>query len=102
MKNRLSVDNVQENHNHPLVVADVFCGVGAICLLLAKEQPNATILASDWNPKVIEYFQQSIALNNFGSSSTSLLSQQQQQQPLFPLSSGDTYDYLIEETCNLR
>jgi tRNA (guanine37-N1)-methyltransferase len=82
--------------NHPLVVADVFCGVGAICLLLAKEQPNATILANDWNPKAIEYFQESIDLNHFGGSSKSSSSRQQHQRPpLFQLSCGDTYDYLI-------
>jgi tRNA (guanine37-N1)-methyltransferase len=83
-----------KNHTlyHPLVVADVFCGVGAICLLLAKEQPNVTILANDWNPNAIKYFQQSIALNNFASSSSS----RPTQAPLFQLSSGDTYDYLID------
>jgi hypothetical protein len=62
-----------------LVVADVFCGVGAICLLLAKtfeqrfpaqtdatnDPPSLRIIANDWNEKAINYLTQSIESNKF-------------------------------------
>mmetsp|Transcript_45508 Transcript_45508/g.110219 ORF Transcript_45508/g.110219 Transcript_45508/m.110219 type:complete len:585 (+) Transcript_45508:97-1851(+) len=71
-----------------LVVADVFSGVGAVCLLLAKQAPemgkNVTILANDWNPKAIEYFEKSIHLNSGLDSDR------------FLLSNGDAYDFLMD------
>jgi tRNA (guanine37-N1)-methyltransferase len=104
----------QLSNEYPLVVADVFCGVGAICLLLAKKRqgfeegneeeeekkPNKgdkalksmpissaetssiRIVANDWNPKAIDYFQQSIDGNNLDASQ-------------FELCCLDAYDFLI-------
>lgn len=76
--------SVQKTKTKDLVVADVFCGVGAVCLLLARNNPNYTILANDWNPTAIKYFGESIAKNGLDAT--------KQVQ----LSCGDTYDYLIE------
>lgn len=71
-----------------LVVADVFSGVGAVCLLLAKQAPgagkNVTILANDWNNRAIEYFQQSLQ-SNAGLNSSQ-----------FELSSGDAHDFIMD------
>ncbi|CAJ1943543.1 unnamed protein product [Cylindrotheca closterium] len=71
-----------------LIVADAFSGVGAVCLLLAKQAPeigkNVTILANDWNPKAIEYFQKSIHSNSGMDSDRFFLSQ------------GDAYDFLMD------
>jgi tRNA (guanine37-N1)-methyltransferase len=43
-------------------VADAFCGVGAICLMAAKEL-NCTIWANDWNPKAIASLRENAAVN---------------------------------------
>lgn len=67
-----------------LIVADVFCGVGAVCLLLAKNNPNCTILANDWNPKAIEYLKWSISQNGLDATNQ------------FQLTCDDAYDYLIQ------
>lgn len=71
-----------------LVVADIFSGVGAVCLLLSKQGSesgkNVKILANDWNPKAIEYFDKSIQLN------PSLDSHD------FEITCGDAYDFLMD------
>lgn len=71
-----------------LVVADVFSGVGAVCLLLAKQAPelgkNVTVLANDWNPRAIEYFGQSIQLNSGLDADR------------FHLSNIDAYDFIMD------
>ncbi|KAL3907873.1 MAG: hypothetical protein SGARI_003330 [Bacillariaceae sp.] len=104
---------------YPLVVADVFCGVGAVCLLAAKKRQVTTvgsstkqqkskkkkdreanskstsdpshtnhsnnslrIVANDWNPTAIEYFEKSIDGNNLDASQ-------------FELSCLEAYDFLI-------
>lgn len=67
-----------------ILVADVFCGVGAICLLLAKRNPHCTIMANDWNPKAIEYFKESVTNNGLDNGGR------------FLLSCGDAYDFMIE------
>jgi tRNA (guanine37-N1)-methyltransferase len=64
------------------VVADVFCGVGTLCLL-ANRDKNCTILANDWNPDAIDYFHKNIDTNNLGKED-------------FSLTCGDTYDYLTD------
>ena len=92
----LSESGANDNDHHipsDLVVADAFCGVGAVCLLLAKEfeqrialphtkdknkestavpvsnnvnnNRTMTIIANDWNGKAITYFNQSITSNKF-------------------------------------
>ena len=75
---------VDSANGQDLVVADVFCGVGAICMMLAKSLPNTTtILANDWNEKAIGYFRESVKLNNLN-------------ETQFKFSSTDAYDYLID------
>jgi tRNA (guanine37-N1)-methyltransferase len=78
------VRSIARSKKKDLVVADVFCGVGAVCLLLAKSNPQFTILANDWNPRAIEYLKESIALNGMEGTNQ------------FQLSCGDAYDYLID------
>jgi len=70
--------------NESLVVADVFCGVGAVCLLLAKNNPQCTILANDWNSKAIDSLKESIIHNGLD------------RTDQFKLSCGDAYDFMIE------
>ncbi len=101
----------------PLVVADVFCGAGAVCMLLAKkikdqdkswlpddkqtqptppmnpneakkEHPSLTIVANDWNPKAIEYMKRSIATNG--------MDKEHDEHHKFELSCRDSYDFLSE------
>lgn len=76
--------SVERSKDKDLVVADVFCGVGAVCLLLAKNNPQCTILANDWNPRAIEYLKESIAQNGMEGTNQ------------FRLTCGDAYDYLID------
>ena len=64
------------------IVADVFCGVGALCLLSNRDK-DCTIWANDWNPDAIQFFEGNIAKNNLESQK-------------FHLSCGDTYDYMIQ------
>jgi tRNA (guanine37-N1)-methyltransferase len=78
------IEESSTSSNETIVVADIFCGVGAICLLLAKQRNSCKILANDWNPKAIEYFQKSIHLNNNLNASQ------------FQLSCGDSYDFLMD------
>lgn len=81
-------ENDDDEEERELVVADVFSGVGAVCLLLAKQAPemgkNVTVLANDWNPRAIEYFEKSIHLNSGLDSGR------------FHLSDGDAYDFLVD------
>ncbi|CAB9522151.1 methyltransferase [Seminavis robusta] len=44
------------------VIADAFSGVGAICLLAARDK-NCTIFANDWNPQAIHYLKRNFATN---------------------------------------
>lgn len=68
----------------PLVLADVFCGVGAVCLLLSREQPRSIIFMNDWNPHAIKYLIKSIEMNGLGSAAN------------FDVSCKDAYEFLIE------
>jgi tRNA (guanine37-N1)-methyltransferase len=97
----------------PLVVADVFCGAGAICMLLGKkikeqdklwkqeqqphhqqqqqqQHPSLTVLANDWNPRAIEYMKRSIATNGMGKEKDQCMYHR------FELSCRDSYDFLSE------
>ncbi|VEU38591.1 unnamed protein product [Pseudo-nitzschia multistriata] len=105
--------------DNPVVVADVFCGAGAVCMLLAKkirertrshqqqllprkqkegkgaQPPILTVLANDWNPKAIEYMEQSIAANGMDNKEKddgNLI----QSFHRFELSCRDSYDFLFE------
>jgi tRNA (guanine37-N1)-methyltransferase len=75
--------DIEKNAPKDLVVADIFSGVGAVCLLLAKNKPDCTILANDWNPKAIQYMKQSIERNGLNPSK-------------FQLTCGDTYNFLMD------
>jgi len=101
--------NNDKSLQQDLVVADVFCGVGAICLLLAKKRqqllqqqqnsttiattsttispPTTKIIANDWNPKAIEYFHSSIRANHLDANQ-------------FQLSCQEAYDFLMDLGCN--
>jgi tRNA G37 N-methylase Trm5 len=97
----------------PLIVADAFCGAGAVCMLLAKkikdqdkawkqepneskqlsqqqqqQHPSLTILANDWNPKAIEYMKRSIATNGMDKA------QDESLHHKFELFNKDSYDFL--------
>jgi tRNA G37 N-methylase Trm5 len=98
----------------PLIIADAFCGAGAICMLLAKKikdqdkawkqepneskqqqqqqqqqhHPSLTILANDWNPKAIEYMKRSIATNGMDKA------QDESLHHKFELYNKDSYDFL--------
>ena len=75
--------SIDVGKNESLVVADVFCGVGAVCLLLAKKNAHCTILANDWNSKAIECLKESIVQNGLD------------RKDQFQLSCGDAYDFMI-------
>jgi len=64
------------------VVADAFCGVGAICLRAAQTK-NCTILANDWNPNAVEYLRHNFALNRL-------------ERYLAQASNQDAYDFLMD------
>ena len=64
------------------VIADAFCGVGAICLRAAQTK-NCTILANDWNPNAVKYLKENFALNRL-------------EQYLVSSSNQDAYDFLMD------
>jgi tRNA G37 N-methylase Trm5 len=76
--------SIDMSKNESLVVADVFCGVGAVCMLLAKNNPRCTILANDWNSKAIECLKESLSRNGLD------------RTEQFHVSCGDAYDFMIE------
>ena len=70
----------------PLVIADIFCGVGAQLLLLAKKSNNPQkcfIKANDWNPAALRCLESSIIQNNLNPSQ-------------FELTQKDAYDFLMD------
>lgn len=76
--------SVKRSKRKDMLVADVFCGVGAVCLLLAKNNPGCKILANDWNPTAIKYLKDSIAQNGMDETNQ------------FRLTCIDAYDFLID------
>jgi tRNA (guanine37-N1)-methyltransferase len=64
------------------IVADAFCGVGALCLL-AAQQLNCTIWANDWNPSAVEYLKENAARNNLN-------------HRMGRVQCGDAYDFLTD------
>jgi len=64
------------------VIADAFCGVGAICLRAAQTK-NCTILANDWNPSAVKYLKHNFALNGL-------------DRFLALASNQDAYDFLMD------
>lgn len=51
------------------VIADAFCGVGALCIQAVRAK-QCTILANDWNEKAVEAFQHNARLNHIAGSCT--------------------------------
>lgn len=64
------------------IVADAFCGIGAMCLL-AAQQLNCTIWANDWNPSAVEYLKENAARNNLN-------------HRMGRVQCGDAYDFLTD------
>lgn len=64
------------------VIADAFCGVGALCLQAAG-QMNCTVWANDWNPKAIESLKQNAARNGV-------------TEWFERIQCGDAYDFLMD------
>jgi tRNA (guanine37-N1)-methyltransferase len=69
------------------LVADVFCGVGTMCLLAARDK-QCRIVANDWNPSAIDYFSKNILANGLQSTQT--------QPSKFNIQCGDAYDFLTD------
>lgn len=72
-----------------LVVADAFCGVGALCILLAQaNQKNQTasskvkVLANDWNPRAIEALKENTKRNRVSQ--------------YIDAKCGDAYDFMMD------
>ena len=63
-----------------IVLADVFCGVGALCLQAAAATSRVTVWANDWNPKAIEFLKRNAA----------------RQGLKVQTHCGDAYHYLID------
>jgi tRNA (guanine37-N1)-methyltransferase len=60
---------IQDEFRHGQVIADAFCGAGALCVLAAKQLKNITIVANDLNPYAVQYAKQNakqngLSLNN--------------------------------------
>lgn len=64
------------------VVADAFCGVGAICLRAAQTK-QCTILANDWNTNAVKYLERNFATNGL-------------DQHLAAATNQDAYDFLMD------
>ncbi|OEU12064.1 hypothetical protein FRACYDRAFT_263111 [Fragilariopsis cylindrus CCMP1102] len=124
-KTKSSINNNSGQRQRPLVIADVFCGTGAVCLLLAKkikdevqaeqklkllqqttptttfqEQPSLTVLANDWNQIAVDYMTKSMKIN-FGMDgntnlNTNTNSSSSSSMLNFELSCRDSYDFISE------
>lgn len=64
------------------IIADAFCGVGAVLLQAAKKQ-NCKILANDWNPDAIASLQENIVSNIL-------------EENFQLVQCGDAYDFLMK------
>jgi len=53
---------VQKEFKNGQTIADPFCGVGALCVLAAKEK-KCKILANDWNPHAVSACEQNSRIN---------------------------------------
>ncbi|OEU12507.1 Met_10-domain-containing protein [Fragilariopsis cylindrus CCMP1102] len=123
---RLHRSSGSKTKTRPLVIADVFCGTGAVCLLLARKikdevqaeqkvlqqtttttittfqeekQPSLIVLANDWNQIAIDYMTKSIKLNGMGDGSNnggSTNSSSVSNMLNFELSCRDSYDFISE------
>eukprot|EP00978_Attheya_sp_CCMP212_P038813 scaffold196225_cov67-Attheya_sp.AAC.1 len=54
---------IQDEFHHGQVIADAFCGAGALCVLAAKQLNNITIVANDLNPYAVQYAKQNAHRN---------------------------------------
>mmetsp|Transcript_20463 Transcript_20463/g.31556 ORF Transcript_20463/g.31556 Transcript_20463/m.31556 type:complete len:359 (-) Transcript_20463:3-1079(-) len=70
-------DYIQEGQT----IADPFCGVGAMCILAAKEK-NCKVLANDWNAEAVEFCDINAAQNGVSH--------------LIKTCAGDAYDFLMD------
>ena len=92
----------------PLLIADVFCGVGTLCMLANREM-HCHVLANDWNPSAIEYFRRNLEQNAKASTSNDESSTSRKRRgdsrgnstssidpSMFALSCVDSYEYLMD------
>ena len=64
------------------VIADPFCGVGALCVLAAKKY-DCTVYANDWNPNAVASLKENIAKNGVAKKFQQVVC-------------GDAYDFLVD------
>jgi tRNA (guanine37-N1)-methyltransferase len=125
MNLRLRNSSSSKTKTRPLVIADVFCGTGAVCLLLARKikdevqaeqkvlqqtttttittfqeekQPSLIVLANDWNQIAIDYMTKSIKLNGMTSTGNGGITNSTSSSSMlnFQLSCRDSYDFISE------
>lgn len=73
-----SADSMTEK----IVVADAFCGVGALCLQAVAADSRVQVLANDWNPEAIRSLEEN--------------SRRQKMDSAIQTHCGDAYHYLID------
>ena len=98
---RSSKSTNPKDDDDDMLIADVFCGVGTLCLLANRELPKCHIMANDWNPSAIEYFEQNLKQNAAGgaaggNNSQNSTSSSSIDPSMFALSCVDSYEYLMD------
>ena len=94
--------------NGPLLISDVFCGVGTLCMLANREM-HCHVLANDWNPSAIEYFRRNLEQNSKAPTSNDEVPTSRKRRgdsrsnstssidpSMFALSCVDSYEYLMD------
>ncbi|GKY92071.1 hypothetical protein MPSEU_000178600 [Mayamaea pseudoterrestris] len=65
------------------LIADPFCGVGALCLHAAARDASCFVLANDWNPSAIEWLHKNAKSNGIDAKQ-------------IQAKCGDAYDFLMD------
>jgi tRNA (guanine37-N1)-methyltransferase len=87
---------LSEEFKEGQIIADAFCGVGALCVLAATKL-GCTIYANDLNPDAVKYFKESIKKNKKRINSWKKMekdSKGSSHSPSMNVQCGDAFDFI--------
>lgn len=75
------------------IIADAFCGVGALCVLAASKL-GCTIYANDLNPDAVKYLKENTKKNRRQIEATNNTDKNTQSMPSINVQCGDAFDFI--------
>ena len=84
---------LKEEFQKGQIVADAFCGVGALCVLAASKL-GCTIYANDLNPDAVKFLKESIKKNRRRIETTNNTKERTQTMPSINVQCGDAFDFI--------